>query len=123
MEVGQHSHIHGSNIRCNMPSVELKQIVGQFCDPRGQVRRVGWDMDYLILDGRAIATINQQPGAPIKLYAGVALTPSEKTAVEKCLADSPRGEKPSKIVSDFELPGGLLDDEDDEGEETEVDGE
>lgn len=105
--------------------VTLKQIVGQFRDNRGKVHRVGHDMDFVLLDGRAIATINRVPGAPIKLYGNVYLTPSEKRAVEDAIAAERGGLKPSEIKNEIPLPGELLDDEEDldEGEETEVDGE
>ena len=109
--------------------VELRQVIGKFRDSLGRVRRVGHDMDFLLLDGQAIATMNQVPGAPIKLYAGVALTPAEKSAVEEAIAAKRGGLKPSAIRNEIVLPGELLDDEDEldelveAGEETEVDGE
>ena len=108
-----------------MSEVTLKQIVGQFRDGRGKVHRVGHDMDFVLLDGRAIATINRQPGAPIKLYGNVYLTPSEKRAVEEAIAAERGGLRPSEIKTEIALPGELLDDEEDldEGEETEVDSE
>jgi len=94
-------------------NIELRQVIGKFQEPAsGKVRRVGWDMDFLIMDGRAIATINRVPGAPIGLYPGVMLTPAEKTAVENAIAKARGGKKPAKIGTPVEVPYELLDDED-----------
>lgn len=78
----------------------------------GKVRRVGWNMDQVLLDGRQIATINRVPGSAIGLFAGVLLSPSEKAAVEDAIAEKRQGKKPAFIGTPVELPYEILDDED-----------
>jgi hypothetical protein len=91
--------------------VELRQLIGKFADSDGKVRRVAWNMDFVLLDGRAIATINRVPGAPIGLYPGVSLTARQRAAVVEAIKDS-RGQEPASIRGPVEVPYELLDDED-----------
>jgi hypothetical protein len=106
-----------------MATVELKQLVGHFRDPRtGNLRRAGWNMDQLFLNGRQIATINRVPGSPVGLMAGVMLTGGEQKAVEDAIAAARGGVKPSSIRGAIEMPFELLDDDDDEAtDETDID--
>jgi hypothetical protein len=94
--------------------VELRQMIGKYSEPTtGKVCRVGWDIDFVLLDGKAVATINRVPGAAVGLYAGVQLTQSQKAAVEEAVATARGGTKPSKIGGPVDVPFELLDDEDD----------
>lgn len=104
-------------------NVELRQVIGEYFDrSANKVRRVAWDMDILLLDGKQIATINRVAGAPIALLSGVMLTPSQKQAVEEAIAAARGGKKPASIDSPVQTGGGvLLDDE--ETEDTEDDDE
>jgi hypothetical protein len=92
--------------------VELRQLIGKFADSDGKVRRVGWDMDFVLVDGKAVATINRVPGAPIGLYPGVSLTDKQRAAVVDAIKNSPRGQEPASIRGPVEVPYELLDDED-----------
>lgn len=109
-----------------MAEVSLKQLVGNRRDPRtGRIFRIGWNMDFLMLGGKAIATINRVPGAAVGLYPGVMLTPSERTAVEEAVAAARNGVKPVSIGGPIEVNYEVLDDEEgdelsDTEEETEV---
>jgi hypothetical protein len=95
--------------------VELRQVIGKFWDRKaGKQRRVAWDMDILLLNGRQIATINRVPGAAIGLMVGAELTPSELAAVERAVAGARGGVKPRAIKTPVKMPYELLDDEDDE---------
>jgi hypothetical protein len=93
--------------------VELRQLIGKFADSDGKVRRVAWNMDFVLLDGRAIATINRVPGAPIGLYPGVMLTERQRNAVSDAIAAERDGQAPASIRGPIEVPYELLDDEDD----------
>jgi hypothetical protein len=93
--------------------VELRQLIGKFADSDGRVRRVAWDMDFVLLDGKAVATINRVPGAPIGLYPGVLLTAKQRAAVVEAIKNSPRGKEPASIRGPIEVPYEMLDDEDD----------
>lgn len=95
--------------------VELRPLIGKFWDRRaGKQRRVAWDMDQLLLNGKQIATINRVPGSAIALLSGAQLTPSEKVAVEQAVAEARGGVKPRAINTPVKMPYQLLDDEDDE---------
>jgi hypothetical protein len=94
--------------------VELRQVIGTFWDRKAnKQRRVAWDMDILLLNGKQIATINRVPGAAVGLLTGTELTPSEKIAVENAVAEARGGVKPCAINTPVKMPYELLDDEDD----------
>jgi hypothetical protein len=95
--------------------VELRQVIGKFYDRKaGRQRRVAWDMDILLLNGKQIATINRVPGSPVALMSHAQLTPSEFKAVEAAVAEARGGVKPRAINTPVKMPYELLDDEDDE---------
>lgn len=102
-----------------MAQVELRRLIGQFRDGNGKLRRLGWNIDQLFLNGRQIATINRVPGSPVGLMAGVLLTAAEHAEVERTIAKARGGVKPASIGGAIELPYELLDDEDEP--ETELD--
>jgi hypothetical protein len=95
--------------------VELRQVIGKFWDRKANKhRRVAWDMDILLLNGKQIATINRTPGAAIGLMSHAQLTLSELVAVENAVAAARGGVKPCAINTPVKMPYELLDDEDDE---------
>lgn len=97
-----------------MDTCELRQLIGKFYDRRaGCERRVGWDMDQVILNGKQIATINRFPGATVGLMVGVQLTPTQQQLVSDTVAAARGGVKPKKIVGPISVPYELLDDEGD----------
>ena len=92
--------------------IELRQLIGNVRDPRiDKVRRVGRDMDFLMLNGRAVATINRVPGASIGLYPGVMLSPAEKVAISEAVAAQRGGIPPASIKEPIQVPYEVLDDE------------
>lgn len=91
---------------------ELRQVIGKYRDASGRVRRIGWDMDVLILDGKQISTINRVPGSVIFLMDGFLLTPGERKAIEDEVAKARGGVKPRDIKAPLAVPYQLLDDED-----------
>lgn len=94
---------------------ELRQVVGK-TKINGKVRRVGWDMDLLLMNGQQIATVNRVDGAGIGLLSGVHLTPSEAEELAAFMAKNRNGKRPAMIKSAVELPFEILDDEEPETE-------
>lgn len=104
-----------------MSTFSLKQVVGEFYDRDARkARKVLWDMDMLLRDGRQIATINRVPGASIMVFAGTVLSESEKSDLEKFIADHRGGVKPSTILGQVSMNGTIVDA--DEVEDQEMDG-
>lgn len=104
-----------------MPEAKLQRLVGEFREIRtGKLRRAGWDMDRVFLDGKQVGITSHRPGAVVTLLAGVLLTPSERKAIEDVVTDARNGVKPSKIGGPIQLPYELLDDE--EESDTDLDG-
>lgn len=101
------------------PAVELRQVIGEFRDQAtGKVRRVAWDMDMVLLNGRQIATINRVPGAPIGLLDSVLLSEAEKQAVSDAVAKARGGVAPKRVKEKVQMAGTILDDEyEDEGDD------
>jgi hypothetical protein len=102
-----------------MSQVELRQVVGSFIDRNvNRIRRIAWDMDILMLDGKQIATINRVPGAAIGLMAGVLLSESQREAVATAVAAARGGVRPSNIKAPVPIRGEVLDDEDTETDDS-----
>ncbi len=116
--MGKHPDIYG----IDMSTVELRQIIGE-TRIKGKLCKIAHDMDILLLDGRQIATINQVPGAAIRLMSSTALSPSQEESVKVAVAAKRGGVRPSRIVATLRLPGELVDDEvsEDDGGEEETD--
>lgn len=95
------------------PVVELKQVVGKFYDQAsGKVRRVAWDMDMVLLNGKQVATINRVPGSPIGLLDSVLLSEAEKQAISDAVAKARGGVAPKRIKEKVQMAGTILDDDD-----------
>lgn len=103
-----------------MSRAELRQIIGEFRDSAtGKLRRIAWDMDILLYDGKQIATIDQVPGHPIRLMSQApALSESQLKEIADTIAAKRGGVPPSEIKLHRKINGTILDDED-EGEDTE----
>ena len=102
--------------------VELKQIIGKYRRKNGAIGRMAWDMDKLYYNGEFMATINRVPGSPVLLaFASEPLSEAQLAEISDAIAKERGGTKPEWVRTP-RVGGGIpLDDEDSEGEETEVD--
>lgn len=92
--------------------VEIKQLIGQFREPRtGAVRSLAWEMDRVFLNGVQVATINRVPGSPVGTFPGTMLTASQVEAIADAVAAVRGGVKPSKVSGPTTLAYQLLDEE------------
>lgn len=103
-------------------AVELRPVVGSFRDSdTGKIRKIKWDMDLLLYNGKQIATIDKVPGHPVRLLTQSGpFSASQLNEISEAIAAEREGVPPSEIKLPFKINGEVLDDED-EGEETEVD--
>ena len=103
--------------------VRIYPLLGKFRLPDGTIQETVWKgIEVLHIDGREIAKIKTTPGAPIGILNGFALTDSEKQAVSEAVAAA-RGGVPPSAIHCPSLMYDLVNNEDDEGEETDVDDE
>ena len=103
--------------------VVICPLIGTYRDHKGTLQKVVWkDIEVLHLDGQEIAKIKTTPGAPIGILNGFALTDSEKQAVSEAVAAA-RGGVPPSAIHCPSLMYDFVNDDDDEGEETDVDDE
>lgn len=102
-----------------MSKFELKQVVGRV-RIKGKVRRIGWPMDLLLMNGEQIATVNRVSGSAIGLMSHAILTEKDKKELADFMAENREGKKPAMIGSPVKQSFEYLDDEEDE---TDVDDE